>query len=55
MYHVYLIKNRKTGITYIGYTNNLKRRIKEHKRETIELIYYEAYKDEKDVREREKN
>ena len=54
MYYVYLIKNLTTNNTYIGYTSDLKRRIKEHKHKNIEIIYYEAYKNEKDAREREK-
>ncbi len=54
MYYVYLIKNLTTNNTYIGYTNDLKRRIKEHRCNHIELIYYEAYKNKKDTREREK-
>ena len=54
MYYVYLLKNQKTQKTYIGYTNNLKRRIKEHQNKKPELIYYEAYKNELDAKEREK-
>jgi len=54
MYYVYLIKNLKTGKTYIGSTNDLKRRIQEHHNKKPELIYYEAYKNEIDAREREK-
>ncbi|MBI4692288.1 MAG: GIY-YIG nuclease family protein, partial [Candidatus Terrybacteria bacterium] len=50
---VYLIKNNKDRETYIGYTNDLKRRIKEHKDKKPELVYYEAYKSEKDARLRE--
>ncbi len=53
MYYIYLIKNLKTSIIYIGYTNNLKRRFKEHKNKSPELIYYEAYKDKKDAIKRE--
>jgi len=53
MYYVYLIKNRIAKETYIGYTNNLERRLKEHKDKNSELIYYEAYKSEKDARNRE--
>ncbi|PIP24141.1 MAG: excinuclease ABC subunit C [Candidatus Nealsonbacteria bacterium CG23_combo_of_CG06-09_8_20_14_all_37_18] len=53
MFYVYLIKNSKNN-TYIGYTNDLRRRIKEHKSKNPELIYYEAYKNEKDAKEREK-
>lgn len=54
MYYIYLIKNSKTGITYIGYTNDLRRRIREHASKFPDLIYYEAYKDKKDAKEREK-
>jgi len=54
MYYVYIIRNRKTGATYIGYSDNLKRRLKEHRGKNPELLYYEAYKSEKDVRERER-
>ena len=53
MYYVYLVKNSKTGATYIGYTNDLRRRIKEHRDKSPDLIYYEAYKDEKDAKQRE--
>lgn len=54
MYYVYLIKNKETGKTYLGSTNDLKRRLKEHKSKKPELIYYEAYRSEADAREREK-
>lgn len=53
MFYVYLIRNKNTGGLYIGYTNNLKRRIKEHKQKYPALIYYEAYESEKDARVRE--
>ncbi len=53
MYYVYIIKNIKTDKTYIGSTNNLRRRMKEHKNKKPELIYYETYKDERDARQRE--
>jgi len=54
MYYVYLIRNLKTGLTYIVYTNDLKRRIKEHRSKNLELIYYEAYRNKKDAEQREK-
>ena len=54
MYYMYVIKNRREGTTYIGYTDNIERRIKEHKGKDPELIYYEAYKNEHDARDREK-
>jgi putative endonuclease len=54
MFYVYLIKNRSENKTYIGYTDDLKRRIREHKSKKPELVYYEAYKNEKDARKRER-
>ncbi len=64
MYYVYILKSRKDGNLYIGSTNDLKRRLDEHNnglvfstksRRPFELVYYEAYKSEKDARNREKN
>jgi len=62
MYYVYFLKN-KTGKVYVGYTNDLRRRLKEHNNKQggkytkhkgpFELIYYEAYKSEKDAKRRE--
>jgi predicted GIY-YIG superfamily endonuclease len=54
VYYVYLIKKHRDGQTYIGYTSDLERRLKEHKVKRPELIYYEAYKSEADARIREK-
>jgi len=54
MYYVYILKNKNQKL-YIGYTTDLRRRLKEHKKKTnIELIYYEAYKAKKDAIIREK-
>ena len=62
MFYVYVIRSRRDGNTYVGSTNNLKRRFKEHNNGKIistksripfDLIYYEAYKIEKDARLRE--
>lgn len=53
MYYVYLLRDRKTKETYIGYTADLKRRLQEHAHRNPELLYYEAYKTEKDGRIRE--
>jgi putative endonuclease len=49
MYYVYLLRNKKTGKLYIGYTDDIKRRIKEHKNKNPELIYCEVYKNKKDA------
>ena len=64
MYYVYLIQNE-SGERYIGYTSDLKKRLKAHnenpkgytsKRKTgeWELKYYEAYRCKEDAMEREK-
>ena len=54
MYYVYVIRNRRSLETYIGYSDNLKRRLREHKDKNLELLYYEAYKSKKDARIRER-
>jgi putative endonuclease len=64
MYYVYFLKSTGTRWIYIGTTNNLNRRLAEHnngksiftsKRGPWELIYFEAYKDERDAIAREKS
>jgi len=63
MYFVYILKNKRNSSLYIGFTNNLRRRLKEHAegksnyvghRGVWELVYYEAYKSMKDAQVREK-
>ncbi len=63
MFYLYVLKSLKDSELYIGSTNNLKRRFEEHQngksfstklRRPFELVYYEAYKSEKDARLREK-
>jgi len=54
MYYVYVIKGKyKNGDLYIGYTFDLRRRLKEHNIDTENVVYYEAYKNEGDARKRE--
>lgn len=62
MLYVYILQSRKDNKIYIGFSNDLRRRIKEHNsgenkstkyRRPLELIYYEAYKSEKDAKRRE--
>lgn len=62
MFYVYILKSRIDNDLYVGSTNDLKRRLQEHNegksfstapRKPFTLIYYEAYKDESDARERE--
>lgn len=64
MFYVYVIKSKKDDSTYIGYTNDLIRRMKEHNngeskytknKYPYELIYYEAYKSMSDAKFREDN
>ena len=60
MYYVYVLCER-SGKRYIGYTKDLRKRIKEHQTGKVqstktgewELVYYEAYKSDKDARKRE--
>ena len=64
MYYVYILTNTSGNVIYIGITNDLKRRLYEHKNELVDgftkkyhihkLVYYEAYKDVKDAILREK-
>jgi len=62
MFYVYVLKSLKDRKGYIGSTTDLKRRLAEHNagkvtstkfRAPFVLIYYEAYKIEKDARLRE--
>ena len=64
MYYVYLLENS-VGEWYVGYTTNLRRRVREHKEkrggkttrdkgEQWNLIYYEAYTNKQDALGREK-
>ncbi len=55
MYYVYILKHSKNSFIYIGYSENIQRRLKEHKidKPDWKLVYYEAYFSEKDARIRE--
>ena len=64
MFFVYILKSEKDGKFYIGYTNNLERRVREHNsggtfstsfRTPFKLVYYESYISEKDAKKREEN
>ena len=59
---VYVLESMKDGERYIGYTNNLKRRLEEHKRGynfstkfrlPLKLIYFEGCLSERDAKRRE--
>ena len=55
MYYVYILRN-KNGDLYVGYTKDLKQRIKQHKKKKVSfrLMYYESYLTEKLARLRER-
>lgn len=64
-YYVYLLSSKKNGTLYIGVTNDLERRMFEHKNKLVEgfsskygldkLIYFEIYQYVNDAIKREKN
>lgn len=64
-YYVYIITNKKDGVLYIGVSNNLERRIFEHKNKLIKgfssrynldkLVYFETYQFINEAIKREKN
>lgn len=62
-YYVYLLQSLKNKSLYIGYTKDLRKRLEQHnsglseytsKYMPWEVIHYEAYRDEEDVKRREK-
>jgi putative endonuclease len=63
VYHVYILASA-TGVLYVGVTNNLERRIAQHKEKRLpgftkrysvtRLVYYEAYGDVRNAIAREK-
>lgn len=63
MYYVYVLKSKKDGQFYVGYTANLKNRLEMHNkgkvestkhRRPFELVYYEACLNKEDALHREK-
>ncbi len=63
MYYVYVLLSQKDKKFYIGFTNDLKRRLKEHNsgknistksRLPLKLIYYEAHLSKADAARRER-
>ena len=63
MFYIYIIQSVKNKELYIGYTDDLKKRLKEHNQGLNfstkrylpwDIIYYEACVEESDARRREK-
>ena len=65
MYYVYLMASRQHGTLYLGVTNNLVRRVYEHKSKAVRgftarynvdrLVWFECYDDPTNAIEREKD
>jgi putative endonuclease len=63
-YYCYILSNKNRSVLYIGYTNNLQRRLKQHKAGTAtlftkkysvhDLIYFEIFEEMKIAKSREK-
>jgi len=62
-YYVYILESRKDKSLYIGYTKDLKERLKQHNagqntstksKRPWKIIHYEAYKNQDDTMRREK-
>ncbi len=64
-YYVYILSNRKDGVLYIGVTNNLEKRVSEHKNKRYKtsfsarynvdkLVYYEEFQWIQEALKREK-
>ena len=57
MSYIYVLQSPDGPDIYIGFSNNLKRRMAEHERNAhpgCKLVYYEAYQSESDARRRER-
>lgn len=64
MFSMYVLKSKKDGKLYFGYTSDLKRRLKEHNsgkvpstkfRAPLSLVYVEGYASADDAKKREHN
>jgi len=63
-YYVYILASKRNGTLYIGVTNNLLKRVYEHRNDFVDgftkkyhvhnLVYYEVYSDIHDAINREK-
>lgn len=65
IYYCYILSNKNRTVLYIGYTDNMNRRIKQHKERNgsaftkkynvHDVIYFETYENKKEAKAREKN
>jgi putative endonuclease len=57
MYYVYVLKDAVDGGMYYGYTDNVERRVEQHRKGNAQwrLVYYEAFLSEADARDRERS
>tara|TARA_R110002033_G_scaffold38831_1_gene78390 strand:- start:42456 stop:42737 length:282 start_codon:yes stop_codon:yes gene_type:complete len=63
-YYCYILSNKNRTVLYVGYTDNLKRRVLQHKQGSgalftkkyniVDLIFYEEYDNSKEARNRER-
>lgn len=62
-FYVYILHNKQKNFIYVGYSKNLKQRIKQHNSgkskstkayKPLKLIFYEAYPTKSDAKRREK-
>ena len=63
VFYFYVLQSIRDRNLYFGYSEDLRKRVKDHNggrvpatknRRPMECVYYEAYKSEKDARERER-
>lgn len=63
MFYTYVLRSKKTGKLYTGFSTDLKNRVKKHlakgvyttkRMGEVELIFYEAFKSRRDAQRREK-
>ena len=63
-YYVYILSNKNGTVLYIGYTDNINRRLKQHKKTTgsvftkkynvTELLFFESFDEMKVAKDRER-